>query len=307
MAKYSRRRSGGYSRRRGYKKAYSKRRRYGKSRVPAGTRLVRGALRTGGSYAVGQARAELKYCDSLLYNVNTGTNPISYATQSKAQAAGSQPNTLDGDICLFGNYAAANGAPYAGTNGQPGMLLNNITLGTDATQRIGRKVQIKSIRLLVNPKVQISSQTTQTAAGPPPIDTTVGVAQPQTVRIVLVWDKQPNGVQATSTDVFVDMNATTGSSAMMQLNNRDRFVIIADEKRTLAPFGNAATVFDIYKECDLTTIYSSGPNPQTISSIASGALYAFFLGDYPEVGQATQNPYAAGALDAQCRIRYLDA
>lgn len=312
MAKYSRKRYG----KRGFKKAYRKRSRYGKSRVPSGTRLVRGALRTGGSYAVGQARAELKYCDSLLWNITLNGPNIDWSVQSKAQTAGSPSNVgPSAQFLAFSQFSGANaaGSNYAGLVGQPGLILNNVTQGTDATQRIGRKIQIKSIRILITAKVYTSQIDTagEETAGPPLTyeESANPAVPPQTARVVLVWDKQPNGQQATSFDVFTDMNGKRGSSSMMNLDNRDRFVILADEKRSIGPYGTGTAVFDIYKECDLTTIFSTAADPQTIASIASGCLYAFFLGDADVVA----NPLAVvsstflSASHAQCRIRFLDA
>ena len=132
---------------------------------------------------------------------------------------------------------------------------------------------------------------------------------PVVVRVVVVWDKQANGTQAMSSDVFVNMNGLNDSASHMQLNNRDRFVILADERKTLGPYGNGVASFDIYKECDLTTIFSTGPNPQTIASIASGALYAFFLGEENVVSSPLAAPPANSIRcnAAQCRIRFLDA
>ena len=308
--------------RRAFKKAYrkGKSRRYGKGRVPGGLRLVRGALRTAGSYAMGQARAELKFCDSLCYNVGfvggaARTGNVDWLVQSKVQAAGSPTNVVipaGGGEIEFANNSAANpvGSNFAGRTGQPGILLNNVTLGTDATQRIGRKIQIKSFRVQVNASLDPAVNGTQIADGAD-FDTAMSpVGLSQTVRLVVVWDKQANGVQAMSTDVFVDMNGWNGSTSHMQLNNRDRFVILADERKTIGPAGNNAVSFDIYKECDLTTIFTRGPSPQDISSIASGALYLFALGSTYAVqptGLTTVNPRVCYGNYAQCRIRYLDA
>lgn len=307
--KYGRTSGRGFKRGR---KSYGKKR-YGKTRVPSGTRYVRGAMRTAGSYAVGQARAELKYCDSLLNNVLTnGGGMMDYAVQSRAQAAGTQANT-NGTSLMFTSSASTNpvGSNYAGLSGQPGILLNNITQGADAMQRIGRKIQIKSIRIRCSVQVQDDWVLAY------PVDNQPNAAYnvagnyggaPQSCRLVIVWDKQPNGQQATSADVFTARNGSLGSDAMMNLDKRDRFVILADETRPLSPGGNASVMFDIYKECDLTTIYSSAVDPQTIASIQSGALYGFFLSDKPTV----KNPLAVPVADAptstynMCRLRYLD-
>jgi len=310
--------------RRAFKKAYrkAKSRRYGKGRVPGGLRLVRGALRTQGSYAVGQARAELKFCDSLLHNaVYTGANQsgnFDFAVQNKNVDAGSPSNiNLGANLSsglVFTSYNAANpgGSNYATRQGSPGIILNNITQGSDATQRIGRKIQIKSFRVQISATLSdIQDVALQQNAAVPPGTTGTNdpQGQAQTARVVIVWDKQSNGMQAMSSDVFVNMNGTTDSASHMQLNNRDRFVILADERKTIGSNGNSVVSFDIYKECDLTTIYTpmANPNPQTIAAIASGTLYAFFLGDTAPIPLAAITPLHVTSTHAQCRIRYLDA
>lgn len=276
---------------------------------------MRGAMRTAGSYAVGQARAELKYCDSLLFNtvsVDGGGNQ-DWAVQSKVNAAGSPSNT-NGDVLRFSSSAnvGAGGSNAAGIEGQPGMLLNNITQGADATQRIGRKIQIKSIRVRVSVRINddVTTAVPVTNNVLTQYDTVTSTyGTPMSVRLVLVWDKQPNGSQAGSGQVFESMNGFNGSDSMMNLDNRDRFVILADETKIVSPMGIGAAHFDIYKECDLTTIYSSAVSPQTIASIQSGALYAFFLSDVATV-TSPLTPLVANApfsQYAQCRVRYLDA
>ena len=303
--------------RRGFKRGRGKfgKRRFGKTRVPGGSRLVRGAMRTAGSYAVGQARAELKYCDSLLFNTisSNGGGNQDWAVQSKVQAADSPSNT-NGDVLRFSASAnvGAAGSNAANVLGQPGMLLNNITQGADATQRIGRKVQIKSIRVRVSVRINDDYVTEVPDTNNVLVDyetKSSSYANPQSCRLVLVWDKQPNGIIAGSGQVFESMNGYNGSDSMMNLDNRDRFVILADETKILSPFGIGAAHFDIYKECDLTTIYSTAVSPQTIASIQSGALYAFFLSDVVTVTNPL-SPLVANApfsTFAQCRLRYLDA
>lgn len=307
--KYGRKSGRGFKRGR---KSYGKKR-YGKTRVPSGTRYVRGAMRTAGSYAVGQARAELKFCDSLLNNhfVN-GDGNQDWAAQVRP-SAGDNPANTNGIVLRFSSSAGVNpaGSNYAGTTGQPGMLLNNITQGADARQRIGRKIQIKSIRVRVSARINddFITQVPVTNNVLVQYDTkSLSYAKGQSARLVLVWDKQPNGSIATSSMVFKAQNGKLGTDAMMNLDYRDRFVILADETRALAPFGTGCVHFDIYKECDLTTIFSSTVADQQISSIQSGALYAFFLGDVETVTPVLTPPIENTIRSEynMCRLRYLD-
>lgn len=80
------------------------------------------------------------------------------------------------------------------------VLISGLAVGTDMFNRIGRQVKWKHVyvRYLVRP----------TAAG-----VTGGLAA-NNLRISLVWDKQPNGAQATAADVYrnVDSAGTAASN-----------------------------------------------------------------------------------------------
>lgn len=153
-------------------------------------------------------------------------------------------------------------------------LLHIPTLGTDFTNRIGRKTVVKSI--FVRGRVQLEIDAALTAA----------VVNSQGARMILFVDLQPNGVVPATTDILKE--ATFASQ--INLNNRDRFKILADKNFAFGPFVRVDTatqailafndqikIFKKYKKCTIETIFNS-TNGGTIADITSGAIYMFWIG-----------------------------
>lgn len=174
-------------------------------------------------------------------------------------------------------------------------LLHVPILGTDYTQRIGRKTVIKS--LYIRGRVLIENAQVFTAA------ITCAAQQP---RMILFWDMQPNGAAPAVTDLL----NTADSTSHLNLNNRDRFRIIKDKTFVFDPMVITAatavanwnrTISDIkcYKKLTGEVIFN-GTNGGTIADINSGALYMFWIGNVP-----------AGTNDSlavlSTRIRFDDA
>ena len=97
-------------------------------------------------------------------------------------------------------------------------LLHVPVLGTDFTNRIGRKTLIKSVFL----------------RGLLSRDLTTASALACQCRMILVLDKQPNGAAPAITDILVAAN----SYSQLNPNNRDRFRVIRDYVETLQPIGS---------------------------------------------------------------------
>lgn len=155
-------------------------------------------------------------------------------------------------------------------------LLHVPILGTDYTQRIGRKTVIKSV--YIRGRVLIENAQVFTAA------TTCAVQQP---RMILFWDMQPNA----ATPAVTDLLNTADSTSHLNLNNRDRFKIIKDKTFVFDPMlltaANAVaewnrTVSDIKCYVKLRgEVIFNGTNGGTIADINSGALYMFWIGNVP--------------------------
>lgn len=167
------------------------------------------------------------------------------------------------------------------------ILLNGTTRGSDAdSNRIGRNIQCKSLQW----RVAAQNETGNASNGGP-------------LRFLLVWDKDPNGVLPAVTDVL----ETASTSSMTNMANKDRFVILHSEFKTV-PSGNATVavaanestiLFEGYKKLNHKTTYNAG-NAGTIADIQHGALYSLVLSDIA-TGTADWN------TDGRIRVRYTDA
>lgn len=134
--------------------------------------------------------------------------------------------------------------------------LSTIATGNDFTNRIGRQIDVQNVTLRV-----VSYQSTSNAGGTIVIGTTV--------RVLLVWDEQPNLVLASTADLFfTGASGNIDSTSMMNLNNRARFHILADEFFDLS---NTAGVsfhqFNVYRNINKKTEYAgTAANTNTIST-----------------------------------------
>ncbi len=131
--------------------------------------------------------------------------------------------------------------------------INIIVQGIDESQRIGRKVTITKImwRYFINLK-EIPSEATPAA--------------PDTVRVILYWDKQCNKATATVTDIL----ETATIRSFNNLSNKGRFNILMDRMHTLNyltltgdqdqdAFSSALVreTFSFYKSCSIPIEYNA--------------------------------------------------
>lgn len=164
-------------------------------------------------------------------------------------------------------------------------LLNGVATGTDFTDRIGRKIVLKSMYLRGILK---------------PVDNNVGNTL---CRLIIVYDMQTNGAAPAITDVL----KSASPSAQLNMNNRDRFKILVDRAYALGGVSDATTqsfssgknVYSIkkYKKCNLETLYNGTTN--AVGSIATGSIYMITIGD-----QVAGN---GGQGNISSRIRFVDA
>nr|WAE43108.1 MAG: capsid protein [Cressdnaviricota sp.] len=178
-------------------------------------------------------------------------------------------------------------------------LLNGITIGSSAWNRVGRKLSLKSVHLVMNPIIVNASTAVQYA------------------RIAIVYDKQTNGALPSYDDMFRDnINASTDCStssvvfsyAGINLNNRDRFEIIAD-KRFMFPSSDTANFINtsqqlqcyeyFYKLGDRETHYKADSAPGVIGDVATGSLLLVTWGNVAAGSEAY-------GVQIHARIRYTD-
>jgi len=146
-------------------------------------------------------------------------------------------------------------------------LMNPIAAGTDFTERIGRKITAVA--------VQLSGTIKPTAA----------VAAQCRVKILVLYDAQPNGALPAVTDI---LTAATPNS-FMNLNNRDRFKILIEDGCDMAYYdanngGNnvlgSPTTYTInkYKKINLPSVFDGTGG--AITDFTTGSIILLTIGDY---------------------------
>jgi len=152
-------------------------------------------------------------------------------------------------------------------------LLNGCAPGSQNYNRVGRKINLKSLQ------IRGFFYNTATASGA------------RLVRMIIVYDKQPNGAAPTYANIVSSQNiaGTTSSLScdMVNLDNRNRFEIIRDKCWDFAPISNVTDqalagspqtycVNEFIPLKNRQTIYNAG-TAGTIGDIQSGSLYVFFI------------------------------
>ena len=161
-------------------------------------------------------------------------------------------------------------------NDNSGMIvLNLIQQGAGSWNRVGKKVNLRSLR------IRGDINHTQATGAP-------GLTYGQVVRCVIVWDKQPSsGTIPQWQDMFgfTAQDGTEGTSmyAPIRYDNMDRFSILRDVTYDPQPGAKAQTAPDtvVYQNTideyirlgDRECVFSGQSNPMTIADISSGAIY----------------------------------
>lgn len=199
------------------------------------------------------------------------------------------------------DFPLTQAAVLATTNTNAGIVVANlIDPGSGSFNRIGRKVTLTSLRL----KVRLSFTSALTA----------GFLRGASCRMVVVWDKQPQGVLPTFDTIFgrTVQNGTesTQYNDPLKYDNTSRFRVLRDCVITQNPTAVlAATTFEYDHQVDeyidlkkLESVYSGQTIPQTIADISSGALYVIFRA---EANNAGVEQWAVTA-ESFGRLRYMD-
>jgi len=208
----------------------------------------------------------------------------------------SELKTVDYDI----NLTAGNVPSTTNTNAAM-LLVNAVQPGTGSWNRIGKKIRMKSLRL----KYLAVGTCNPTAAG----------ISNNTLRMAVVYDKQPSNGPIPNFDTVFGSTSQTGAEATLsifdslRIDNTERFHVLKEEIVTtdLQTVQNPnASEWQQYIDCfinlrGLETVYSGQSNPCTIADISSGALYVIF--------RAESNVIDVGRFvikDSSARLRYYD-
>lgn len=184
--------------------------------------------------------------------------------------------------------------------------VNLVVPGNGSFNRVGRKIHMRSLRLYGTASVVIGARAT------------TGDIGGNTLRMIVVYDKQPSGVLPTFADIFgTTSQAGTETSDWndpLRYDNTSRFRVLRDKKMTANPrFFNAAggtldtqilrIQFDEYlKLNNSATVYSGQSDPCTIADISSGALYVIFRAEVNTAGTDVINV----STTSHARLRYTD-
>jgi len=164
------------------------------------------------------------------------------------------------------------------------VLLNGVSQGTDYTNRIGRKIRMKSI-LYKTTILQLATVSNPTGT---------------IVRVMLIYDNQTNASAPTVTDVLL----TAEVDSPLNLTNRDRFRVLTDKWVHMPACNYAAgalttgnttpKMVKIYKKLNHDVIF--GSTGATVGSIQTGGLFELIIG----------NQNALVTSDLYCRTRFTD-
>lgn len=173
-------------------------------------------------------------------------------------------------------------------------LINQVSLGSGANNRIGRSVMAKSVRI---------------RGGFFPTGN-AGSALGEFLRVALVYDRQTSSSAPIYSDIWkcVDTsgNTSSGTFDMPNLDNEDRFLILRDWRLQL-PATNAAGIanagalqdpaqimsIDEYVDLEgLPTIYSGATSGGT-ATILSGGLFLVSLGSVAAASASANFNYTA--------------
>lgn len=192
----------------------------------------------------------------------------------------------------------ASDLPYTGSQFAVGgtfQYLNNVVNGSEIYQRTGRKIYMKSLHI----KGYIY----------PTIGT--GSTDPAFIRMIVLYDAQPNGALPALADVLMDSSAAAATSVVseLNLNNRERFKILREQMWVMGPNNTiqqsaiqdgsqCLVVNEFIKLKKIESIYNA-TNGGTIADVTSGALIALFLCDTASTTLAWKLAYSA-------RLRYYD-
>lgn len=179
-------------------------------------------------------------------------------------------------------------------------LLNGLATGTSSYQRVGSKINMKSLYWCVNFGM--------CAVDADPATDIATLNTP--VRFMIVYDKQANGAQFAITDL---LNTTAGvgngargidTCSPNNLNNRDRFIVLADKRFVLQSEGTSARTIKKYKKLNTQVCYTNGAGVGGISEITSGSLYAVVFRDAEMNNQL--DPALTVTMNGLIRLRFQD-
>lgn len=182
----------------------------------------------------------------------------------------------------------------AATNADPSstVCLNCVDQGTGQSQRLGLRMRVKSIHVKCIVRFQIAASLT-------PQDT---------IRLLLVLDKQTNGATLSATDVLNNISGTTHDiCAHTNLENSSRFQILADKivkDDNTNHYYDGTTVARV-KKAKVVHLYKSfGKRLLTTKFLSTGATTADIADNSIHLIAIASQTGGGTALSYESRLRY---
>ncbi len=115
------------------------------------------------------------------------------------------------------------------------------------------------------------------------------------VRLLVVHDKQVNGVLMTAAELFLDATADDILTSPYNLDNKHRFRVLSDKIISINDAGNANYMYSVYKKLNIKIRYDASAG--AVTDLTSDAIYFCFVG----------NNLVLGDIQGITRLRYLDS
>jgi len=246
---------------------------------------------------------------SLVTGYNRATGGLTAQSRQKATlqraVTAAVKKTVEKKGCDF--PIAFPAVPATTNSNAAAICLNLLQMGAGSWNRVGRKVHLQSLRV----RGEIVWLLDQEA-------TTLNY-NGNTIRMVIVWDKQPSGGSIPTFDTIFGNTGQDGSEATTYLNpvkydNMDRFSVLRDCVHTFVPpmYNPAAGTqnavisrrpFDEFIQLKgREVVFSGQSNPMTIADISTGAIYIF----YRAAENVTNTNQIAITSASYARLRYID-
>lgn len=164
------------------------------------------------------------------------------------------------------------------------LLMNGITQGVGVQERVGKKIMVKGIQLGLH------------------FETPATTGVEQSVRVVVVQDKQANAAACGWDDVFDDGtggNDATSLTDPLKVENRYRFTVLYDKmlKLSVDSAYPRQHSFKVFRKVNIPVMY--GGVGDTIASINSNSIYLL-------VKNSVVTGNASALIGGYTRIRYTD-
>ncbi len=172
------------------------------------------------------------------------------------------------------------------------MTCNQIAEGNGESERIGRKLNIRSIQWTYTVELQDQGNSANPSGN-------------ETLRVVLYLDKQTNGATATVTGIM----ESDDYQSFRNLSNASRFQILHDKSYDLGfhsaagdgtaanDWGGESKTVKFYRRCNIPIEYDNSATTGAITSIRSNNLGVLLFA----------RRGVTGGFDSKMRLRYSDS